>query len=103
MAPIYQTQPQPKAAPQQIFTQAPVFTQSAYQAPQAPVYRQPVQPAYQQPVQSQPQQAVPQQPAQPAPQPQQPLTDPFGRPVAPKAEDNKTAPFVAVPTFLRGH
>ena len=39
---------------------------------------------------------------QPAPQPQQPLTDPYGRPVAPKAEETKTAPFVAVPTFLRG-
>ena len=97
MAPIYQAAPQPKPAPQQIFTSAPTFTQPSYAAPQAPVYQQPAAPVYQQPVH----QAAP-QPAQPAPQPQQPLTDPYGRPVAPKAEETKTAPFVAVPTFLRG-
>lgn len=103
MAPIYQAAPQPKPAPQQIFTSAPTFTQPSYAAPQAPVYQQPAAPVYQQPVhQAAPQAAVPQQPAQPAPQPQQPLTDPYGRPVAPKAEETKTAPFVAVPTFLRG-
>lgn len=89
----------------QVFTQAPQFAvpqfaQSAY-APHQPV-QQPVYQPQQQPQAPAPHQAMPQH-VQPAPQPQQPLVDPFGRP-AQKPEQAKSAgaPFVAVPTFLRG-
>ncbi len=100
-APVFTSQPLQQPAyphPQAAAPQAPAFAQ-----PQAPVYAQPVQQAAQ-PVaqpQMQPQPAMAPQHLQPAPQPQQPL-DPYGRATAPKAEDAKAAPFVAVPTFLRG-
>ncbi len=102
---IYQAQRHTPFASTPGFTsqplQQPAYPQAA--APQAPAFAQPQAPVYAQPVQQtvQPQPAMAPQHLQPAPQPQQPL-DPYGRATAPKAEDAKAAPFVAVPTFLRG-
>ena len=84
-----------------VFTTNPVISQpSVYpqQAPVAPSYQSTVAPAAA-PVEQQ-YQPQPIQPVAPQPVHQQPL-DPYGRVSAAKAEDAKSAPFVAVPAFVR--